>query len=92
MTSLGFSQDGLGGVLVDLNVPRDNEFTLTSGPNVMPSAVAGQMPTKIAESLLKVTTLHGLAYTDLCRCQPPSHPCWSAEHCAHLRDTKRTGR
>ena len=56
MTSLGLSQDGLGSVFVDLNMPRDNEFALTSRPHVVPPAMAGEVPTEIAELLLKVTT------------------------------------
>ena len=58
MTSLGLPEDGPGSVLIDLSVPRDNEFTLTFGPHVVPPSMAGQVPAEIAEPLLKVTTLH----------------------------------
>jgi hypothetical protein len=36
----------------------DNEFALISSPHVVPRSVAVQMPTEIADPLLKVTTLH----------------------------------
>lgn len=77
MTSLGLPEDCPGGVLVDLNVPRDNEFTLTFGPHVVPPSVAGQVPAKIAELLLKVTTphpesLHQFVYVStICRADLP---------------------
>jgi hypothetical protein len=58
LTSLGLAQNGLGSVFVDFNTPWENEFALTSCPHVMPTAVPGEVPAKIAERLLKVPKFH----------------------------------
>jgi hypothetical protein len=58
VTSAGLSGDGFGRVIVDLDVPRDNEFTIPSDPDIVPSAVTSQVPAEIAKPLLEIAALH----------------------------------
>jgi hypothetical protein len=58
VTSTGLLKDGPGRVFVDLDVPWDNEFPVSPGPDVVLAAVTDQLPAEMAKLPFEVTAFH----------------------------------